>query len=90
MMVQLNLKKSELLGYFTFNSTYWDNDGPAKPFEKNKLLGYFLSTILLVRGIMMNVTKPAAPEKQTVGILSTFNTSTWDNDGTANLQHQKK
>jgi hypothetical protein len=53
-MVQLNLKKSELLGYFTFNSTYWDNDGPAKPFEKNKLLGYFLSTILLVRGIMMN------------------------------------
>jgi hypothetical protein len=58
--------------------------------KKSKLLGYLLSTIQLVLGIMMDA-QPKAPKSELLGYF-TFNTSTctWDDGYTHNLQHQKK
>jgi hypothetical protein len=84
------------LGYFTFNNSTctWDNDGTVKPTEQQQkeLLGYLLSTISLVLGIMMEPHNLQHQKKQTVGILFTFNNSTctWTMMEPHNLQHQKK
>jgi hypothetical protein len=79
---------------FTFNNSTctWDNDGTAQPAapKKAKTVGILLlSTPLLVLGIMMEH-KPAAPEKQTVGILLTPLLVLGIMMVQLNLQHQKK
>jgi hypothetical protein len=87
-MEPLNLmsQKSELLGYFYFQHQLvnWDNDGTANlQHQKSELLGYFTFNNSTLDND--GTAQPAAPEKQTVGILllSTIQLVLWDNDGTA-------
>jgi hypothetical protein len=78
-------RKSELLGYFTFNTSTWDNDGTASLSQQSELLGYFTFNILLVLGIMMEPHNLQHQKSKLLGYFTLLNTSTctWDNDGTA-------
>jgi putative Mn2+ efflux pump MntP len=97
MMVPHNLqhqKKSELLGYFTFNTSTctWDNDGTAQPAapEKVNCWDTLLSTILLVRGIMMErLPQPTKANCWDI-LLSTIQLVLGIMMEPHNLQHQKK
>jgi hypothetical protein len=84
-------RKSELLGYFTFNTSTWDNDGTASLSQQSELLGYFTFNILLVLGIMMEPHNLQHQKSKLLGYFTLLNTSTctWDRWNRTTLQQEK-